>query len=355
MKLIVLVFLMIPVIFISGCSIPNVFGGDVLKVSERSVHDGTKDILIIKDVETIPRSPILPGQQITFSFVLENRDKLKSAENVKIDLFNAPGFRAVSGDGTAGELCNTGSCLPEGDGAECTGANGCEILPGEEKLIIYRLTAPTKEEIVNVKTQTKLDFRVEYSFDATLNFIMPVVNIDEIEKRQRAGDTTTLLISRSHSSGPLEIDVEVQGAPYFLWKTEGVLLFKIRNRGSGTVVDSEIPKYEGSPEKLEDDRAKGMRIEFDSAVAVKDDDTSTPLLEANKLFTCTTNGICVNTRRGIQLFRDESRTSMRFVLDTRSALKDEIPFKSLEVKAKVNYDYELRGSKDITINPFENV
>ncbi|MBI4170819.1 MAG: hypothetical protein HY514_03930 [Candidatus Aenigmarchaeota archaeon] len=251
MKIIV-PLLLVAVIAVSGCTgFPDVFGGDVIKVQTRSVEETPKDPIVVKDIHTIPTSPVLPDQEVVLSFVVENRDKIHPVRNIVVDLFNAPGFRPEDAKDSSspnyGKLCNSniGVCRPSAESnVPCGNTGKCGIpslLPGEERLIQYKLLAPSREQIANIRTQARLDFKVLYDFDSSMNFVIPAVNRDEIIRRQRAGQKIDMVFDKSFSSGPVRIDVEPLGVNYLLDNFETILLFNIKNVGSGTILKSEIP------------------------------------------------------------------------------------------------------------------
>ncbi|HLC67907.1 MAG TPA: hypothetical protein VJI12_03420, partial [archaeon] len=298
MKNVLAVLSILSVLAIAGCSgLPNVFGSDVVTVQTKTVENGVRDVLTINDVQTIPRSPILPDQGVLLSFIISNRDNLRSAD-AYVDLFNAPTMHSKTGtlcnlyiqgtsadlnfccnqnsalcdDGTGNgycvgttvdcpagytkRICGTGStpathparsCIP----SDCGSGTGCPILPNEEKPITYELRTPSENEIKSIKTDVKLNFKVGYKFAGSLNMLLPAVNMDEIIKRQRAGEKTDLAITKSYGSGPIQIDAEIQGAQYILSNVntgssistsnpESVILFTVNDRGSGDLVNSEI-------------------------------------------------------------------------------------------------------------------
>lgn len=366
--------LVLAVVLISGCTgLTNLFGGDVINVQQTVIQNGVQDVIVVKDVQTIPKSPLLPDQQLLLSFIVENKDKLQDVKNVRIDLFNAPTIR-----NSGGTLCNlyvassytpctitVGTCLPQetlpgvqtpSQQRYCIpdqcGAEGCAILPGEEKPITFALKTPTQDDIKNIKTDTKLDFKATYEFNTSLNYIVPAISTDEIVKRQRSGDKANLFTTKSYGSGPVQIDVELQGAPYILSgsspistsQPETVMFFTIKNRGSGTLVNSQIDNG-------------NMTILFPPELDV------TP----NEKFSCNsapnTGGmLCTNNKRSadgkedlgvIPLYRDQSRSSLRFTVKLRQSLNE--PFRSFPITATVDYTYELRDSVSMTINPFQNV
>jgi len=407
-------------IFLSGCTgFPDIFGRDVLDIQNVVTRDKTTDAMAIKDILTIPTSPMLPDQGVMLSFIVENKDDLKSLKSVIVDLYNAPLFKNANGD-----LCNLYSpgnpaqCLPEEN--KCTKNVPCTILAGEEKPITYRLMTPSQDEIVNIRTQEKLDFRVKYDFDGSMLYTVPVVNMDEIINRQRQGERTQVQISKAHGSGPIQVDVELFGAPYILSGYSATFLFKVQNKGSGVLAGrNEIGK-------------DNLLIEFpaelvNGKIIAPGDDTyeftmtqqnifgttigaaitgKTYLCEYNQdgyVFECT-NIRCVADKlndeydsykecmddcdyagvkcKGVTTTTESERwfdceyiSDENVVLcknikpipiykdETRASLRFEVPltpeivqpFKSYEIRAKVVYTYEMRNSVDVVINPFGNV
>src|SRR5437667_78525 len=97
MKYFLLSISILSILAIAGCSnIQCVFGCDVVSVQTKTVENGVRDVIAIKDVQTIPKSPLLPDQGVLLSFIIENRDALRSAD-AYVDLFNAPTMKSPDG------------------------------------------------------------------------------------------------------------------------------------------------------------------------------------------------------------------------------------------------------------------
>jgi hypothetical protein len=429
---------LVMIVLVSGCTyLPfDWFGKDVINVQNVVTREKTVDVGIVKETLTIPKSPLLPDQPVVLSFIIENKDDLKPLRNVIVDLYNAPLFKNAQGG-----LCNLYQqgikmCLPENN--ECTQNNvqnnACEILAGEEKMIIYNLMSPTEKEIVNIRTQEKLDFKVNYNFDGSLLYTVPVVNMEEIVNRQRQGEKTTVQISKAHGSGPLQIDAELFGSPYILSGYSATFLFKIKNLGSGVLTGKneiaeraltiefpaelvngylitpgdyrynvigaardfsnlidlvpgpkDIESYEypvtsdvvsqitgygttsrclisgGTCVGLADSCLYGHMYRDDSCSAGLCCIPTTTQPESKKQFECTSivkEGAsivqCTNMKP-IQIYKDETRSSLRFEIPNVVKLASGTPFKSYEIRAHVDYVYELRNSVDVVINPYGNV
>lgn len=398
-KMYTVIALLFLLVLVSGCiDLSGVFGSNVISVQQNTVQNGVRDIIVIKDIITIPNSPLLPDQQLLFSFIAENKDNLKNS-NVVVDLFNAPTIRSADGSTScnlyvASPLANLNFCCNQPDSALCddgTGqgycigtsvdcpsgytkrvcgtsvqtsarscypdqcgvnAGGCTILPGEEKQINFPLRTPRQDEIKNIKTDTKLDFKLTYGFEGTLTYLMPAISTDEIIKRQRSGDKTTLFTSKSYGSGPVQIDVELQGAPYMLsaptgLQTDTVLLFTINNVGSGNIVNSQI-------------NGGDFSITFPPEFEIVRNRNFQGTLVENEKFVCNNNGLdgttCVTKQDDsgvIALYKDQSRSSLMFTVHLQRPLEE--PFRTFQVTSGVKYNYELRDSVAMTINPFQNV
>ena len=340
--------LMLLVVFAAGCTgLSGIFGGDVLNIKQNIIQDGQKDILVVKDVATIPKSPMLPEQSFIFSFLVENVDKAETAKNVVVDLFNAPTVKNQKGD-----LCNTASgngCVQENN--ECTETKKCTILPGEQIPINFLLKTPEKEEIVNIETTPTLDYRVRYDFRSAALYVMPSVNYDEIRKNQKSSDKIDVQITKSYGTGPVRVDMELFGTPYILSGQPATFIFKITNAGSGNVVGSQID-------------ANKLRVEFPFDMLDKDAVLKLPDGESINLenfktnsekFSCVTispgSRIACSNTNPIQMYKDQTRGSLRFEITKTATLSQ--PFLSYDIRASVDYTYELRGSKSITVKPFE--
>jgi|GEM_PF-1351707 len=364
-----LALLIVSIVLISGCSgLPfGVFGSDVLDVRTSVTQDSVKDVLELKDALIIPSPPLLPGQPVLLSFVLENKDDTRNARNVYVKLFNAPLFRSSEDR----MLCNSAGCLP--DRCSLDEDPPCKFLPGEEKQINFNLVAPSEAEIAGIKTDTTLDYSVSYDFTGAFLYSVPVVSEQEIAKLQRSRDKLTVSIQKAHSSGPVKIDADLQGASYILSSQPAVINFKVQNRGSGILNGSRIQENIASPFQSAFSRAnlltsllnsffpgpslpelqvpeeliKGIVIKFPEDFVVTPPNN----------FACDPDNLCYNTAP-IDLFRDESRVSMRFTVrlrDTAEFSSGAVPFRSYQILSLVGYTYELRNSVSATINPFQNV
>ena len=435
----------IAILLVSGCvQLSGIFGGDVLSISKKISEEGLKDVVVIKDATSIPRSPALPDQPVLFTFILENVDKAESARSVYVELFNAPLFKAYDQNlGPKSPLCNQGStCQPD----ICGKSRPCEIFPGEQRSINFQLLAPTESEIARIKTDTELSYKATYKFKGNLLYTIPVVNQKEIEISQRQGRSIGLTEQVTHGSGPVQIDVQLFGTPYLLSGFSGTFIFNVKNKGKGNIVNSQIEARKlviefprelfGASSKLTVDgrdfwvrgtdtplrdlatadvvrgnlitgnlmenidgitewylckstgeagiyyycnepknpvqpclgsdmivssfpsqgtceQSRSQQTEVINPFAVDLPVLSQSAPTEGPRFQCTVEASkvkCTNTKP-IQLFRDETRTTLRFQISRIVDISE--PFKTYLINAYVDYDYELRSSFPITIRPFE--
>ncbi|MBI2076098.1 MAG: hypothetical protein HYT72_02515 [Candidatus Aenigmarchaeota archaeon] len=355
-------------VFISGCvNLPG-FGTDVINANPTSSEEGFRDVLVIKDISTIPRSPVLPEQDILFSFVIENRDKDKKAENVIVDLFDAPLFKSPTEKDDKGNLilCNDGTkpCKPD----RCGVASPCTILPGDQKQINFALKAPSKSELANLRSDIELSFSVRYAFTGSTLFKTVVVNLDEIKARQRAGNPISLDIPEFFGSGPMKIDAKLEGAPYILSPYGASITFTIKSLGDpsiGSLLNSKIPKTEVdangkvTKEVFKIIFPKELMNLHTKTASITETDIKDKLDFPAEYFTCTEDSIsirCLNNYKvdatgkyeEISLFKGES-TPLFFRIKETPAIRE--PFRSFDIKAELNYTYELRSSARITVMP----
>lgn len=334
------------IILISGCvEFQNAFGQGALTVTRKITDEGARDVLVIKEAGSIPKSPLLPDKPVIFSFIVENADKAQKIGNLYVDLFNAPLFKAQDKS-----PCNSAStarlCQPQ----DCKESKKCSLLSGEERVINFDLLSPTESEIARIKTDTELSYRVLYSFTGRLLYSIPVVNQEEIKTKQRQGQAVALSEQVFRSSGPVQIDVQLFGTPYLLSGFSGTFIFNIRNVGNGNIANSVIPKNKFFIDFPADILDSGTALVAPGEVEFK---MVTNAFVPGSKFQCEPKPPvmrCSNSEP-IELFRGETKNTLRFTVSKVANIKE--PFRTFVINSWVDYDYELRRSLPVTIRPFE--
>lgn len=400
MKHVRVIFLLAVIVAISGCTIPaDLFGKREVKVDVKTTEEGFRDILVLKDIKTIPTSPVLPDQQMILTFIIENRDKEKIARDVKAVIFDASAFHSSSPP----QPILADQCYDDN--------HTCTILPGEQKMITYSLRAPTMTQIGGVKISQRISFRVEYVYTgATLQDVL-VVKIDEIISRMRQGEPISLKKEDIHGSGPLQITAGIKGAEYTLPGQDATFEFAIKSKGDksqGSVRDSRIGPRGFSitfPRSMFGSNTKIMSPgdqvgvivvhgnddigcncinsqlcssnldEYELAAGYKQ--YSGPVTKTNPcetngqgncpvgitdgncltdsqrevlalMFHCSQQGVCWNVKT-IPLYKGDS-IPMLFRITNVGSIQE--PYRTFSIRANVEYTYELRNTIDVIVNPF---
>ncbi len=353
---IVIVVSLVSILAISGCvtqgssffdslfgKVGDIFGLDVVKPSRQVSAIGVTDPLVIDRVWTLPENRVLPDTTLQVFMEVSNKDNDPSKQGYpKVNIFDAGVFKDRNGN----KFCNSytlpksiDECGPNpitcGSGAARDNEKKCELKIGATKQIDFVLKGPTKEEIANVITKAKINYKVSYSYKGGTNYEILVVSYNEILRRQKDGKALTTNLIDTKGSGPIKIDVEL-GTPYVIsgepsTTTKAYIIFKLRNAGSGSLVGSAIEK-EG-----------GLKIFIPTELGAKIESPD---------FECSVEGadnVCKN-KEEIKFFKSESEPFQIIVSDIIK-LPEGTPFRTHLIKAEVFYDYELRGSAEVEINP----
>jgi len=293
------------IIFISGC-ISGTLNLQNLYITEEKKEE-ISDILTIENVETVPKPPIFSGDSFLFYFVIKNKDNIKTIKNVKVILFDPSVFKVSS----------------EAD--KCSESSPCSLMPLDQKIISFNLTAPKKEEIGNVEINPKVSFRVLYTLEGSTYYDVIGINLDELAKYQQAGKSLSLTRNKVITSGPIKIDAELINAEAVISGKTGKLRFVIRNTGTGSLLNNEIGKND-------------LKIDF-AGLEVSHD--------MEDVFSCSSS-VCTN-KEEIKLIGKES-PPLLFTIKMPSNIEI---WKTFTINAKINYTYEARGSKEISVIPAE--
>ncbi len=315
--------LLLVIVLIAGCTNVPGFGGDVVKINQEVKEEGDRDIVIIKDVKTIPTSPVLPDQDVQLSFIIENVDAIKEVKINSINLFDAPLFKDKNGN-----QCNLNdACKPVNSDNTPFDFNSV-LLPKEQRLVRFDLKSPASDEIGNLKTKVKLNFKISYSADTTLVFQVPLVNLNEIKSKQLSGETLSLNVKKTYGPGPLQPDVELFGSPYILAGQPATLIFSVVNKGKGKIATEDNNKI----------KQGSLKIKLDQFI--------TPTAQQSAL-SCSSSE-CSN-QRFLELYKDKT---LPLRLETKSSQLTNEPFKTLKIDAVVSYSYEFRDSIEIETSPY---
>ena len=276
--------------------------------TQEKTAEETADILVIQDITTIPKSPIPPDQDFELMFTIKNLDDHKTVKNIEINLFDPSIF------------------------GESKTVNIPSLLPLGQKIITFSLRTPSAEEIANVKVTPTVSFNVKYDFTGTTTYDVVVVDMKEIEKQQKAGKKITPTINKIIGSGPIKIYPELIGTDIILAGKTGNIKFLIKNEGRGDLEENKI-----APNKL--------TINFERLVDGGGDVTEVP--------DGFNEGAISKNNEEIELYQGESSPLIFKVEASSGSELRGAPYKTFNIKADVDYTYELRGEMEITVEPIE--
>lgn len=348
------------VVLAAGCTNSIFPGADVIKISNPVSVEGFDDVLQVKDIGTIPRGVVQTGQDIQLSFIIHNLDEQKSAEKVRVDMFDATIFK-----NSDDVFCNSPGvmCTPSSS-SECTG-NGCTILPREERIITYDLKAPSEEDIARISSEGEMKFRIFYDYQGTTFFRFPVIDLDEIKKRQRTDQTVDIDSPKFVGSGPIKTDVSIQGNEFALEDQITSIIVKVSDSGNrryGALKDSSVEKGKMKiyfPEEFTIESAPKY-CPAGSSTCTNNDKTDEPnSFECDgktetdegkgEVWSGKSGSVCTNMGK-IDLIKG---SSIPFLFKLKAPRLDIEPYKSYDIRVEIDYTYEIRDSAKITVLPLE--
>ena len=314
-----MIFLLAVVILVSGCtSTPSIWDPDVVSVKPSHIQQGPDDILIIKDIETLPDSTVLPGRLLYVFYTIANTDQSSTIPDVTTVIYDK--FIFEFAEGGEPDQCNK---------------EACTLLPLGEKQIQSRLRAPDSDFIV-IATDADLSFKVDYNFSSSLNFPVLLVTEDEILKLMKYEEKIEREVTSTSSAGPIQIRGEIRGRQYLVSGFEASIRFFIRQTGSRGSLKGPIGKGEfvvKFPDDLVSDSSKIVTPNAD-------------------MFYCEPDGeyiSCSNNGEEIDLIDGESSPLIFTIQDISNIT---VPSITYLIKASVNnYEYEVRDSVGITVVP----
>ncbi|MBI4014983.1 MAG: hypothetical protein HY365_03435 [Candidatus Aenigmarchaeota archaeon] len=358
--------LVFALLFVSGCTSQIDFGQNEIQVATPVLEEAS-DIVAIKNIDTIPNSPVLPDDTVDLSFIIENLDKTEPLSRLKVDLFDAASFK----DSQSTTLCNTATtaavCKPEGQTAPCAG-NKCDLVnlsPGAQRLVNYNLKAPSSNDILKLSTDFELRFAVEHYFTANSIYRPVVVNPVEIKALQRAGQKVDLQAASTLGSGPVKIDLSLVNRNFILNKRGATFEAVVRHTGSGRLLSNKIEHgaltitFVGIPCNKFDGISAGG---YDDAFTFKDD-------SVNSLSSCVfTNNAERDVKDSagqvtgkksigaIDIYSEGKSNPLLFRLNDDATAAIDIgvaPYRSYEVRATAGYTYRVSGVARVTVKPLE--
>lgn len=212
-----LAIMLFAIIFSSGCV--SIFPQKPVEVEEKTEKE-ISDVITIEKIEAIPSSPLIAGNPFRLFVKLRNNDKEKTVNFIEAEIYDASVFTVISQNPVV-----VGS-----------------ILPQSEQIVSFNLTAPSPERIADVDVDGKIRLRVKYYFQSSTAYDVILVNQQEIEKAQQAGETINLVSNKLIGSGPVRVYPQLVGSmkSVMLPGSNVTIEFVIRNEGRGLLEYNQI-------------------------------------------------------------------------------------------------------------------
>ncbi|MFH1631286.1 MAG: hypothetical protein ABIA21_03660 [Candidatus Aenigmatarchaeota archaeon] len=322
----IIVVMIAAVVAVSGCVIQDIIPSvSVVSTAVTTENVGPTSPVLFGRAFTFPETSVIPENEVRLFIPINDveKDPLKDATEVKIDLYDKFLFDVEEGP----DIC--------GENAPCT------MVPGSERQVRYVLTAPTEDQIANVITTAELYYRLNYDYKSSTNFEVFAITQDEILKLQQSGERVSAALAEKRSSGPIRIDIEA-GERYFIKDQKSAsIIFTILDDGNGALKDSRIGQGR-------------IVIRFPKGLATSvTSDEQRGGSGCSEDFSCSNNGDyweCVNNNC-IEIFKTKS-SPIRFQLEgVGNALDDDQPHQKYLITSTIDYTYEIRGKTQIEINP----
>jgi predicted small secreted protein len=331
-KIILPLALLLSVALVAGCvnqlSSISGFGSDVITPSRTLTSGTATDIILIDRITSSPESTVNPEQTVRVFMTASSREiDPRRTTSVQVQLFDAFVFKSAE---TQPQLCNA---IPSGCTSvqeQCTALNKCTFATDQTRQIQWVLLAPTTAEIANIATRGTLAYRLLYDYSSSTNFDVLIVSEDEILRLQQQGQTLSVPLQETRGSGPIILEFS-QASAFALPKSTLFITVKAHNVGSGGPLNSTIG-------------VGNLTVEIPTSL------TSSYYVRASD-FTCSPafdKTVCTNKEK-IQLIKKES---IPFLFELQNVVPDlAVPHRTFTLSATVSYNYEIRNSLTLTIQP----
>ena len=299
MKKIFLIF--VPILLISGCTMLNIFGNS-------NVKEMPPDVISLGNFSVLPSGSIRAEDEFTIYFEVMNQDE---NDNVNVDY----------------EIYDTGLCEFEGghigndiSGGESGGLE--EFSPQEIRLAEWTFQTPSSRLMAGLDVTCPIRFKFRFSYRATSQVDLVVVNNSYFSELQRSGKITSYTPNINIGRGPVKVYFDF-GATFPV-KANALLPVYITVENKGTGLLDRIDKG-----------ALTITFPFDVSGA------SCPYL------TCGGN-TCSNSNTYIPLI---SKKTLEIRCGGITAPGDANPEKTYIISSTLDYNYDADGQVNVEVRP----
>ena len=293
-------------IFISGCvGFEDPFGFISPKTE---VKEQPPDVISIQNINVLPPSPVIAGDQFSVSFELSN---VEEERDVNVDY----------------KLMDDGLCsLESGVDSETFE----DFVPGRVEFVEWTFNSPSNEEIGYLRTTCPIRFIIGYQFTAISDIEANVITENRYLQLQQSGEFATFKPTLNVGRGPIKIYIDY-GASLPI-RTERVLPVYITVQDKGTGLLKEVPQ-------------NALKIIIPEGFGLAEDSNS-----CGERFTCNGSS-CSNTEDSLTMIKRESPTiKCSFTTPNEGNVVLE---RTYFITASLDYGYNLTQKIDVEVQPLE--
>ncbi|MBN2203386.1 MAG: membrane lipoprotein lipid attachment site-containing protein [Candidatus Aenigmarchaeota archaeon] len=231
-----MISLLVLVLFVSGCTS---FSGINFFGQNQEVKEVSEDVIVIENINVVPTSPLIAGDQFSLSFQMINED----------EMYDVPVEYKLLDDG----LCS----FVRNQAFRDTGS--FTLVPGQVEFIEWTFDTPESSDIAYIRTICPIRFKTTYYYFAESEIEISVIDKDRYMQLQQSGEFTTFTPTLTVGRGPIKIYMEL-GATLPI-REGGTLPVYITVEDKGDGLMTKIPERKlvmGIPEEF----AEGAYCDF---------------------------------------------------------------------------------------------
>jgi len=318
---------LILVLFVSGCIDINNLGlsnCDIPFICQQNTVNVTKlgpDILVIQNINVIPKGSVRPKDEFSVYFQVKNQEENDIVSNVRYSLFDT-GLCSFSG----GTPINPKTIPPQlwDDG---------NFAPAETKQGDWSFSAPSLEDIANLRTVCPIKFKITYNYTSRSQVDIGLIDDVRLKELQRSGKDVSYSTNLNIGRGPIKIYFDFGGT--LPARNNSNLSFYVRVVDEGSGLYTTIPKGKLSIQAPNMNSARP----FQNLECVSD-----------YFGICSQNGgvwMCSNSQKVIPLISKKT-FDIKCTLETPSTVNEE---ETRYINAYLPYDYDVIGSASVEVKP----
>lgn len=233
----IVIIALLGIVAISGCT--STGGQDPFTSFIQSLTGGnnvvqrTPDLIITKDMKTIPNPPVTADNDFSVLFTIENQDNISSVDNVNIMVYNW-GICKVKSTGSKPDFEPDPTLWSDYPNSSYTRTFDY-MAPLEEQQIEMRFTAPSNEEMGSIPQVCPIKWIIDYKFFAVTQDSFTVISKTRLNELQRSGQSWSGTIApQEQGIGPIKITDEFTTSLPAQAKSTITFKFRISDLGAGT-------------------------------------------------------------------------------------------------------------------------